>query len=164
MDLQQLPQDVVNHIGAFYITNQMKLHCRLEKLYKKVEELEQRTIDEWIEHIKVSKRYNIKIIENNEYVNYTNSFGDTYKVDKNELINQGYIKHVRSLHLWYIQRIISASIAAPQYEGEKTVNIVGEKLTAKMIRYGNYNDYDDNDDYDNKNYGYVCLVFIKDKQ
>ena len=166
MDLQQLPQDIVNHIGGFYITKQMKLQLRLEKIHKKVEELEQRTIDEWIEHVKFSKRYNIKIVEiNNEYVNYTNSFGDTYKVDKNELIHQGYIKHTRLLHHWYIQWIISASIPSPQYEGEKTVNILGEKLTANMVRYGdygNFDEYDDEDDYDDENYSYICLVFTKD--
>ena len=158
MELNDLPQDIVDHIGEFYITKKMKLQYRLDKLYKKVEELENRTIDEWIEHLKFSKRYNVKIIQiNNEYVNYTNSFGDTYKVDKNELINQGYIKHVRLLYRLYIQKIISASIPAPQYEGEKTVNILGEKLTAKMIRYGNYTEYDD---YNDENYSYVCLVFI----
>jgi hypothetical protein len=169
MDLHELPQDIVDHIGEFYITKQMKLQWRIDKLYNKVEELKGRTIDEWIEHIKFSKRYNVKVTEiNNEYVNYTNSFGDTYKVNKNELIHQGYIKHTRSLYHWYIQRIISASTPTPRYEGEKFINILGEKLTAKMVRYGdygNYNEYDDDDhDYDDENYSYVCLVFTHDEQ
>ena len=45
------------------ITKEIKLYCRLDKLYKKVEELEKRTIDDWIEHLKFSKRYSIKNIE-----------------------------------------------------------------------------------------------------
>jgi hypothetical protein len=61
--IEAMPQDIINHIGAFYITNQMKLLCRLSKINHKVKELEKRTIGEWIEHVTFSKRYNIKIVK-----------------------------------------------------------------------------------------------------
>jgi len=151
--LQTMPEDIINHIGAFYVTTQMKMLCRLSKIKNKVEELEKRSIDEWIEHIKFSKRYNIKItIIDNENIQYTNSFGGKYTLHKTNLLNQGYIAHIRNLHLWYTQRIISAATPAPQYEGEKITNILGKELTAKMIEYGEYDDVDES-------YAHRALVF-----
>ena len=109
--LNLMPQDIINHIGRFYITKEMKLRWRLDKLYNKCEELEKRTIDEWIEHIKFSKRYNIKIVKiNNDYIKYTNSFGDTYKMHKNDLLIQGYIAHIRNLYRMYENRILRETI------------------------------------------------------
>jgi hypothetical protein len=35
--IEQLPQDILNHIGAFYITQNMKFLCRIDKMNKKVE-------------------------------------------------------------------------------------------------------------------------------
>jgi hypothetical protein len=147
--IEAMPQDIINNIGAFYITKQMKLLCRLSKINHKVKELEKRTIDEWIEHVTFSKRYNIKIIKlDNENIEYTNSFGDKYTIHKTTILNQGYIAHVRKLYLWYIQRIISSSTPLPQYEGEIFVNVVGEKMIARMIEYGeNDTGYEDECNY-----------------
>jgi len=122
-----MPEDIIIHIGSFYITSKIKLQWRIDKLYKKVEELEKRTIDEWIEHIKYSNRYNIKIEKISHHYRYTNAWGDEYYVDENTLLNQGYIAHIRSLYKWYIQRIITSSRPHPQYKGEIYTNIVGEK-------------------------------------
>jgi hypothetical protein len=147
--IKTMPEDIINHIGQYYITKQMKLQWRIHKLYKKVEELEKRSIDDWIEHLKFSKRYSIKKIEiMNDRIQFHTLWGDTCKCNQNELIHQGSIAHVRQLYLWYIQRIIRSSTPAPQYEGEKIVNIVGEQMIAKMIQYG----YHEN---------YRCLVFIR---
>uniref|UniRef100_A0A6C0D2D7 Uncharacterized protein n=1 Tax=viral metagenome TaxID=1070528 RepID=A0A6C0D2D7_9ZZZZ len=147
MDIHSMPEDIIKHIGAFYVTKQIKLLCRLSKIKNKIEELEKRTIDEWIEHLMVSKRYSIKNIEIiNDRIHFRNLWGDKCICNKNEIIHQGCISHVRQLHLWYTQRIISAATPAPQYEGEKIRNIVGEHLTAKYVKYGDY-------------YGVRCLVF-----
>ena len=108
--IQMMPQDIITHIGLFYVTKQIKLQWRLHKLYNKVEELEKRTIDEWIHHIKFSKWYETSIKINNDIVEYINMYGDKIKLHKNDLIHQGYIKHKRSLHLCYVQRIKSISI------------------------------------------------------
>ena len=153
--LYLMPQDIVNHIGRFYITKQMKFRWRIHNLYNKSEELEKRTIDEWIEHIKFSKRYNIKIvkIKDDAYIKYTNSFGDTYKLHKDDLLNQGYIAHIRHLYRMYVNRIISETTPYPKYVGELFTNIVGEKMIATMIEYG-----DDYEDIDNFHKG---LAFIK---
>lgn len=151
MDLQQLPQDVIDHIGQYYITKQMKLQCRIDKLEKKVEKLEKRSIDEWIEHLKVSKRYSIKNIEIiNDRIHFINSWGDRCNCNKNEIINQGYISHVRHLYRWYTQRIMNASTPAPQYVGETFTNIVGENMIAELKEYGDYPYH-------------RCLVFIQVK-
>jgi hypothetical protein len=137
MTFEMLPQDIIDHIGVFYITKQMKLKWRIDKMNKKVEELEHRTINEWICHLKFSKIYKcIKITEINEVIEYTNSWGDKYKCDKNNLLDQGYIAHIRQLYRWYINRIIDATTPVPQYVGETYTNIVGKKLTAKMVQYG----------------------------
>ena len=105
--LQQMPQDIINHIGGFYITKQMKMQCRISKLHNKVEELEKRTIDEWIEHLKFSKRYSIKNIETiNDKVQFLNLWGDKCKCNKNEIMDMGPIMHVRKLYRMYIDRII----------------------------------------------------------
>jgi len=144
--IQSMPEDIINHIGQ-YITKEMKLKCRLDKLYKKVEELEKRTIDEWIEHLMFSKRYSIKNIEIiNDRIHFINSWGDKCKCNKNEIIVQGYIVHVRHLYRWYIQRIISESTPSPKYVGETFTNIVGKKLKAKIKEYGDY---------------HTCLVFTE---
>ena len=37
MDLTVLPQDIINHIGVFYITTNMKYLCRIDKMKKKWE-------------------------------------------------------------------------------------------------------------------------------
>lgn len=155
MDLNVLPQDVINHIGGFYITTHMKYLCRIDKMKKKVEEIKKRTSDEWIEHIMNSKIYRCKITDvKHTKLQYINMFGDKIYIPKSELINQGSIKHVRTLHLWYVQRIINKSTPHPQYEGETYTNIVGEKMIACVVPYENYDDpHDDRD--------IVCLVFKK---
>jgi hypothetical protein len=129
--IQTLPQDIINHIGEFYVTREMKLHWRIDKLYTKVEELDKRTIDEWINHIKFSKRYSVTIVKIDDYLQYTNSFGDKMTIHKNDLIHQGYIYHIRHLYRLYVQRIISSSTPEPKYKGETFINIVGQKMTAK---------------------------------
>jgi hypothetical protein len=121
--IQALSQDIINHIGAFYVTKQMKLRWRIEKLYNKAEELDKRTIDEWIDHIKFSKRYKVTIIKIDEMVKYTNSFGDKMNIHKNELLQQGYIVHIRHLYRMYIDRIIRESTPTPKYMGETFVKV-----------------------------------------
>lgn len=152
MDLlrvQVLPEDIIHHIGRFYITKQMKLQCRLDKIYNKVKELEKRTIDEWIEHLKFSKRYRFKDIEIiNDVLHFHNMWGDKCKCNKNDIIDQGCIMHVRKLYRMYIDRIINASTPTPQYVGEKFTNIVGKQLTSKIK--------------ENRDYPYhTCLVFTE---
>ncbi len=155
--LHLMPQDIVNHIGTFYITTQMKFRWRIHNLYNKSEELEKRTIDEWIEHVKFSKRYNIKIVKiNDDYIKYTNSFGDTYKIHKGDLLNQGYIAHIRNLYRMYVNRIIRETTPHPKYVGEIFTNIVGEKMIATVIEYG-----DDYEDEDIEEYIHRGLEFIK---
>ena len=155
MDLNVFPQDVINHIGGFYITTNMKYLCRIDKMKQKVEEMKKRTSDEWIEHIMNSKIYRCKITDvKHTKLQYTSMFGDKIYIPKSELINQGSIKYVRTLHLWYVQRIINTSTPDPQYEGETYTNILGEKLIACVVAYENYDDpYDDRD--------ITCLVFKK---
>jgi hypothetical protein len=138
--IQSLPEDIINHIAYFCITKQMKFLCRIDKLNKKVQEMEKRTSDEWIQHIISSKIYRCKISEiKHTKVLYINMWGDKIYVPKSELINQGIIKHVRSLHLLYRQRIITQSISKPKYESETYTNIVGDKMIARFVE----SDYDD---------------------
>jgi len=153
MDLRPLPEDVIQHIGGFYITKRIKLQCRLDKLKKKADNINNRTIDEWIEHLKFSKRYPIKNIEIlNNRIQFHNMRGDKCKCNKNELIQQGPIAHIRQMYLWYIQRIISLATPNPQYEGEQITNIEGKRLTAKYVEYGEEDDM----------YSIRTLVFVKD--
>ena len=157
--ISRMPEDILKHIGVFCITKKMKLQWRIDKLYKKVEELEKRTIDEWIEHIKYSNRYNIKIEKISDHYRYTNAWGDEYNVHENEILNQGYIAHIRCLYKWYIQRIVTSSTPYPRYEREVYTNIIGEKMIAKNIKYGShvyYSGYDEDDNYEIR-----CLVFTK---
>ena len=121
--VQKLPQDIINHIAQYYVTIQMKLQWRIYKLYNKAEELDKRTIDEWIDHIKFSKRYKVTIIKIDEMVKYTNSFGDKMNIHKNELLQQGYIVHIRHLYRMYIDRIIRESTPTPKYMGETFVKV-----------------------------------------
>ena len=167
MDLiDTMPEDIINHIAKFYITKKIKLQCRLDKLYKKVEKMEKRTINEWIEYLKFSKRYSIKNIEIiNDKINYINQWGDKLTCNKSEIIDQGSIKHVRSLYRWYRQIIITESTPDPQYEGEIFINIVGEKMIAEFRQYGDHGNYTgyggDEDDECNENYIHRCLVFTR---
>jgi len=137
--IQSLPEDVINHIGQ-YITKQIKLQWRIHKLYSKVEELDKRTIDEWIDHIKFSKRYSVTIKIDNEMVEYINMYGDKLNIHKNELIDQGYVYHIRHLYQMYIDRIVRQSTPEPKYVGETFTNILGVKMTAnKNFGYNDYN-------------------------
>jgi hypothetical protein len=147
MDLNVLPEDIINHIGAFYITTHMKYLCRIDKMNKKVEEMKKRTTDEWIQHIINSKLYHCKITDiKHTKVQYTSMYGDKIYVPKSELISQGSIKHVISLHLWYVQRIITKTTPLPKYKGELYTNIVGERMIAQVVDYLDYeNLYDHRD-------------------
>ena len=107
--IETLPQDIINHIAQYYVTKQMKLQWRIHKLYTKVEELDKRTIDEWIDHIKFSKRYSVTIIKIDQIVKYINIYGDNVTIHKNELIDQGYVYHIRHLYQMYIDRIVRQS-------------------------------------------------------
>jgi hypothetical protein len=150
--LERMPEDIINHIGKYYITKEIRLKCRIDKINQKVEEMEKRTIDEWIEHLKFSKRYSIKNIEiMNNKLYFDNLWGDKCIYNKNDILDVGCIMYVRKLHLWYVERIISSATPAPQYVGEKITNIVGKRLIAKYVKYG-----------DNI-YGVRCLVFTEDK-
>jgi len=165
LNLHPLPQDIINHIAEFYITTQIKLQCRIDKIYKKVEEMEKRTIDEWIEHVNFSKRYSIKHIEIiGDRIHFLNLWGDQCKCNKNDIINQGCIMHVRRLYRWYTERIISASTPTPRYEGEKFINIIGENMIAKVEYRGDYTrSGGDEDDECSENYIDRYLVFTQDK-
>lgn len=146
---EHMPEDIIAHIGVFYDKKKMSLLYRIHKLYNKVEEIEKRTPNEWVHHVKYSKRYNVKITDiKHTKIQYVTMWGDKIYIPKDELINQGYVEHVRKLYRWYISRIITSSTPSPQYEGEKYINIVGEKMIAKMQEY-----VDD--------YGDSCLVFKK---
>lgn len=154
MDLNVLTQDVINHIGGFYITTHMKYLCRIDKMKKKVEEMNKRTSDEWIQHIIKSKLYRCKITDvKHTKIQYINMWGDKLYIPKSELKNQGCIKHVRSLHLWYVERIISKATPRPKYKGETYTNIVGERMIAHGVDYIDEDPYDDRD--------IVCLAFKK---
>ena len=145
--MDQLPEDVLNHIGVFYITKEMKYLCRIDKIKKKVEEMKKRTSDEWIQHIINSKIYRCKITDvKHTKLQYTNMWGDKIYIPKSELKDQGCIKHYRYLYLWYIQRIISQATPLPKYEGELYTNIIGENMVAYSLEY---------------KYRYPCLVFKK---
>jgi len=137
--IETLPQDIINHI-AKYVTKQMKLQWRIHKLYTKVEELDKRTIDEWIDHIKFSKRYSVTIIKIDQIVKYINIYRDNVTIHKNELIDQGYVYHIRHLYQMYIDRIVRQSTPAPKYVGETFTNILGVKMTAnKNFGCNDYN-------------------------
>ena len=87
MDLNGLPEDIINHIGAFYITKKMKFLCRIDKINKKVEEMKKRTSDEWIQHINGSKIYRCKITDvKHTKIQYINMWGEKLYIPKSELI------------------------------------------------------------------------------
>lgn len=145
--IKSLPEDIINHIGYFYITKQIKLLCRIDKINKKVEEMKKRTSDEWIQHIIGSKIYRCKITDvKHTKIQYINMWGDKMYISKSEVIHQGCIKHVRNLYLWYVQRIITMATPLPKYKGETYTNIVGEKMVAQIVDYEDFDDpYDDRD-------------------
>lgn len=158
--IQHLPEDIINHIAKYYITKQIKLQCRIDKIYKKVEEMEKRTIDEWIEHINFSKSYSIKNIEIvNDTLCFCNMRGDKCTINKNEIIDIGPVMYVRKWYCRYIERIINATTPRPRYEGEKFINIIGEQMIAK-VKYRRH--YGDEDDECSENYVDRCLVFTPD--
>ena len=60
----------------------------------------------------------------------------------------------------YIERIINATTPRPRYEGEKFINIIGEKMIAK-VKYRRHYNGDDEDDECSENYIDRCLVFTR---